>query len=144
MMAPAGERPGAMAVRQENLTVFQHRGLVAINNAQNQPHTHHYYIYEIPWVAACAAVNKALLSCRQAYDDPRLGAIALEIRFNRRHELAADQLEAGLRSRPCADVQPPVLRPVDRTQPFPEMRHRQLSDRHVPCKQSVSDARRRA
>ena len=43
--------------------------------------------------------------------------------------LAGFQLEAGLRSRPCRS--PPVLRPVDRTQPFPEMRHRQLSDRHV-------------
>lgn len=53
-----------------------------MNNAQEPtPVRAHYYIYGIPWVAACAAVNEALLFCRQAYDDPRLGAIALEIRF---------------------------------------------------------------
>lgn len=41
----------------------------------------HYYIYGIPRVTACAVLNEALLFCRQAYDDPKLGAVAVEIRF---------------------------------------------------------------
>lgn len=41
----------------------------------------HYYIYGIPRVTACAVLNEALLFCRQAYGDPKLGAVAVEIRF---------------------------------------------------------------
>jgi hypothetical protein len=60
----------------------QHQGLAAMNNALSlTPVRAHSYIYGIPWVAAYAAVNEALLFCRQAYKDPRLGAIVIEIRF---------------------------------------------------------------
>lgn len=45
------------------------------------PVSAHYYVYGIPRVVACATLTEALIFCRQAYDDPKLGAVAFEIRF---------------------------------------------------------------
>jgi hypothetical protein len=52
------------------------------NVVPSTPVSAHYYVYGIPRVAACEALNDALLFCRQAFDDPKLGAIGLEIRIS--------------------------------------------------------------
>jgi hypothetical protein len=55
---------------------------LAMNNAVlPTPVSAHYYIYGIPRVAACETLNDALLFCREAFDDPKLGTIGLEIRY---------------------------------------------------------------
>ena len=52
-----------------------------MNTPTPTPVRAHYYIYGIPQVIACATVTEALFFWRQAYGDPNLGAIALEILF---------------------------------------------------------------
>ena len=102
MMAHAGKSLRVIAIRK-NFTITQQKGLDAMNTAPEQTAVRaHYYIYGIPRVTACAVLTEALTFCRQGYNDPRLGAIAFEVRFTSAElaglswKLAFDRALAGL------------------------------------------------